>query len=123
MNSIAESARRVHQVGEEHNRGARHVLRGGAARARAGGNGETTFSFNTGRAFVFIMNPISDRQHRRERGSGGGRRGSGKGTLGQGQTASVQSAKDEDHSRHRAHYCHTHRHPRRPGLDRIDMII
>ena len=69
------------------------------------------------------LNPISDRQHRRERGSGGGRRGSGKGTLGQGQTASGQSAKDEDHSRHRAHYCHTHRHPRRPGLDRIDMII
>ena len=48
VNSIAESARRVHQVGEEHHRGARHVLRGGAARARAGGNGETTFSFNTG---------------------------------------------------------------------------
>ena len=122
MNSTAESARRVHQVGEEHHRGARHVLRGGAARARAGRNGEIIFSFNAGHASDLIMNLISDRQYRRERGSGGGRRGSGKGTLGQGKTAPGQSAKNEDHSRHRAHYCHTHRHPRRPGLFRIDMI-
>ena len=41
--AITESARRVHQAGEEHHRGAGHVLRGGAARARAGRNGEFSF--------------------------------------------------------------------------------
>ena len=88
--------------------------------------GEMVRSFSCHLSFTLyylLFLPTSDRQHRRERGSGGGRRGSGKGTLGQGQTAPVQSAQDEDHSRHRAHYCHTHRHPRRPGLDRIDMIF